>query len=69
MDIYIKYMYILEFPNLFFAIHFQNTNTAMDNAIGSPIFTQTISRETVTNLKKKIFNAEEFKIYTKAKSY
>lgn len=66
---YIKYMYKLEFPNLFFTIHFQNTNTAMDNATGSPIFTQTISTETVTNSKKKIFNTEEFKIYTKAKSY
>ena len=44
-------MYKLEFPNLFLAIHFQNTNTVMDNATGSTIFTQTISMETVTNLK------------------
>lgn len=44
--IYAKYMDILEFPNLSFAIHFQNINTVMDNTIGSPIFTQTISMET-----------------------
>lgn len=55
-------MYKLELPNLFFAILFQNTNTAKDNAIGSPIFTQTILMETVRNLKKKIFNTEEFKL-------
>ena len=39
----------------------------MDNAINSPIFTQTVSMDTVRSLKEKIFNTEKFKIDTKAK--
>lgn len=57
----------IRFPQLTFALNIKITNLGMDNVIISTIFTQTVSMDTATKLKEKIFNTEKFKIDTKAK--